>query len=288
MARLATMLALLIALAAGCGDSGNDKSDSPSPSAAAKTPQSSSGAEKPKDSAKKPPKADKSKPAADDEAKKPSGRTDEADASAPKTEQDIADAEAEAYKKLSAKRQMIFARLAAQGVLSRFGMELASVELANDGTDVTVFVTRATACRAVASQEPNMRVAMNEALPAAKNVRFIVAGTGKELGYYVINCKRPKIPNGKGVTVLEHTGVRGPWTSKPFVIKTKHWALEWVNESASMAGIVVGKGRNKGKYFKPIGSQKSESGRYEYVGSGKFVLKVDGAGRWTVRVKEIR
>jgi hypothetical protein len=97
------------------------------------------------------------------------------------------------------------------------------------------------------------------------------------------------MPNGAGRVVLSHSAVGGPWTSKRFVIKAKRWALEWVNESTSMAVVIAPLGgKSKGKYFKPVGSQKREAGRYEYRGTGKFAIKASGSGGWSLRVKEIR
>lgn len=135
-----------------------------------------------------------------------------------------------------------------------------------------------------------MTEAIKVTIPALRSIRYEVSGTGQELGYYVLSCPRPKAPNGPGQVVLTHTGVGGPWTSRQFEIKSKRWALEYENHGNSLAVIAVPADKDKEdrKYVKPVTSQKPEGGRLNYKGPGRFLLKVHGAGQWTVRVKEIR
>jgi hypothetical protein len=281
MYRLATLLALLMALvAAGCGGSGDD-SDSATPSAVAQADESApsdDGSASAKDEEKK--KTDAAEESSDDE--------DKAD-DAPQTEEELHEAQAEAFEELSLKRKSDLIKAIVGGALPRFGLKLVDLEVRNGGHAATAVVARRGVCNFVASQEPNLLVAIQEGAPALKSLRLEVAGTGQELGYYVLRCKQPEIPNGAGRVVLEHSGVGGPYTSKRFTIESKRWALEWVNEAKSLAVIVQGvAGESKGKYFKPVGSQKRESGRYEYTGRGTFQIKAYGEGGWTIRVKEIR
>ena len=133
-----------------------------------------------------------------------------------------------------------------------------------------------------------MVVAIQHGASDVRSVRFGVEGTDQELGYYVLGCKKPEMPNGAGRVVLEHDGVGGPYTSKPFVITSKHWALEWENQGASLAVILYPlDDKAEHNYAKPVGSKKPESGRYEYTGGGKYLVKAYGQGAWSIRVKEI-
>jgi len=193
--------------------------------------------------------------------------------------------EEQSVENLSAKQKQKLATIVARSALLQFGLKLASAKLS--GSSLNVVVTRASACRADATQEPNMVEVMKAGVPGVKSVYFGVAGSSKELGYYVLDCKRPKMPNGPGQVVLEHTGVRGPYI-KRFRIDTKHWALEFENQSTSLAVIVesVG-GKRKGDYFAPVGSRKAEAGRKTYLGPGLFQVKAYGAGRWSIRAKEL-
>jgi hypothetical protein len=284
MYRLATLLALLIALAVGCGDSGEDDSNSSSPTA---TQSADKGADDLKEASKTEERERKSDKDADEE--KSSDEDEDEDDDGPKSEQELHEEQEDAFERLPAGQKADLIKTVVRSALLRFGLKVSDVQVSTNGRKVKAIVTRKTACRAIASQEPHMVLAIQEGAPGVHSVVFEVAGTGQELGYYVLNCERPKMPSGEGRVLLEHTAVGGPWTSRVFTIKVERWALEWENLGSSMAGIVVPiAGESKDRYFKPVGSQKPESGRYEYRGSGKFQLKVSGAARWSVRVKEIR
>ena len=285
MYRLALLLALLIAFAAGCGGSGDDDSKPPPSPVAQATGEEAQGqvARASAENEKKKKRTEEG----DKEDAKDQEASEESDA--PKTHEEIEEAQAKQYRSLKPKRRLFFVRTVARSVLAQYGLQLAGLELSDRGRDAEISITRKSACRAVASNEPNMTESMKHGVPGLRSVRWVVAGTGKELGYYVLNCPRPEMPDGPGSVVLTHTGVGGPWTSKVFEIKGKRWALEYENVGASLAVIVVPVDKKaKGRYSKPVGSQKPESGRNNYTGPGKYLLKVHGAGRWAVRVKEIR
>jgi hypothetical protein len=285
MYRFAILLALLVALAAaGCGGSGDD-SDTPASAVAQATesePSDDSGGSSSDEDAKKE-KTDADDKQSDDEA------TNEAeDDDAPKTEADVREETKESFATLPAKDRSAALESVLRASLLRFGLTLADVETRDRGRKATAILARKGVCNFVAGQEANLVLTIKENAPWLKTVRFEVAGTGEELGYYVLGCEKPEIPSGAGRVVLDHSGVNGPYKSKVFTIKSKRWALEWVNEAASLAVLVeaVG-GESEGEYFKPVGSQKAESGRYEYVGRGTFQITAYGAGGWRVRVKEI-
>jgi hypothetical protein len=287
MYRLATLLTLLIALAAaGCGGSGDD-SDS-APSAVAQAPSGDDSAGSPaSDSAKKENGADEKTPddEADDKAGDGAGDDDE-----PKTHEEQHEAAEEAFEKLPLETKEQLLETTARNALLRFGLKMADAELRNRGRSATVVVSEKGACNFVASQEPNLALTIRQGVPGLKSVRFEMAGTGEQLGYYVLGCERPEIPSGAGRVVLDHGGVGGPYKSKRFKITSERWALEWVNEGASLAVIVQavgGESKENETYFKPVGSQKPESGRFEYKGKGTFQINAYGAGGWRVRVKEI-
>jgi len=280
MYRLATLLALLLALtAAGCG--GSNDGDSASPAAVTADAGGSEGNENTGPSTN-----------ADD---KQGGRGDEkqsADAKGKAGEDgddsDVAADPAEALREADPKDRSRAIETTVRSALLQFGLKVASVEVRDLGSKLTVNVTRATACRAVASQEGNMVVTIQQGAPTVKSVRFEVAGTGQQLGYYVLGCKKPEMPNGAGRVVLEHDGVGGPYTSKTFEIESKHWALEWENQGASLAVILYPRDEKaKHNYAKPVGSKKPEAGRYDYTGGGKYLVKAYGQGAWSIRVKEI-
>ena len=280
MYRLASLLALLIAfVAAGCGGS-DDDSDSP-PSAVAQTRESTPSDDSGSDSADSGKKEKK-----EGAAEKSSESKDEAEEDdEPDTLQERQEA---AFKRLQPKQQFALVETIARSALLRFGLTLVDVELRPSGRGATLIVARKGACNFVASQEPNLVLTIKEGAPGLRSVRFEVARTEQELGYYVVGCKKPEIPSGAGRVVLDRSGVGGPYTSKQFTIEAKHWALEWVNEAASLAVLVEGVGgESKGEYFKPVGSQKRESGRYDYTGRGTFQIKAYGAGGWRIRVKEM-
>lgn len=287
MYRLATLLTLLIALAAaGCGGSGDD-SDS-APSAVAQAPSGDdAGGSSGSDGAKKEQEADKK--SADDEGDgKPDDETGDDDE--PMTHEEQHEAAEEVFEKLPLERKQELLETTARNALLRFGLKMVDAKLLNRGRSATVAVSRKGACTFVASQEPNLKLTIKQNMPGLKSVRFEMAGTGQQLGYYVLGCKGPEIPSGAGRVVLDHSGVGGPYKSKRFKITSERWALEWVNEGASLAVIVQavgGESKEEETYFKPVGSQKPESGRFDYKGKGTFQIHAYGAGGWRVRVKEI-
>jgi hypothetical protein len=286
MYRLAISLALLIALLAGCGGGGSgDDSNSASP-AVAQAPAKSgdSGKNAVLAKAKQHSATKKDPDTGDDDADADSSK----DAAEGKpTEVDEHAAEENAFAKLTPKERQKLVTTVARSALLQFGLKLASAKLSANAHRLNILVTRGSACRADATQEPNMAAVMKNAVPGVKAVRFGVAGTGKELGYYVLDCKRPTMPNGPGRVVLNHTGVRGPYI-KRFRIDTKRWALEFENQAGSLAVVIAGvAGKTKGDYFAPVGSQKPEAGRKTYHGPGLIEVKVYGAGRWSIRAKEL-
>jgi len=282
MYRLASLLTLLIALiAVGCGGSGDDSDSAPAAVADAHDGAPSdddADSASAEDAKKKENKNDGAAKASEDGAKE----DDE-----PKSEHELLEEQEEAFKKLPPKRKLALVEAAVRSALLRWGLELVDVELTRGGRRVNAVVARKGACNFVASEEPNLVVTIKHGAPWVKSARFEVAGTGQELGYYVLGCKKPEIPSGAGRVVFEHSGVGGPY-SKRFKIETKRWALEWVNEGGSLGVIVVPTGgESKHKYFKPVGSQKPESGRYNYTGRGSFRIRAYGAGGWRIRVKQI-
>jgi hypothetical protein len=279
MYRLAIALALLASVAAGCG--GGSDSDNAGPNPAASSVAGASKHAAPAKAAEPTSKTKTAKDAEEGSAKKKSESKQSGD--------DAATDPQEASKQPSAADREKLIRGAVVATLVRFNLRLADLAVKNRGSSITVFVTRASACNAVAKDEPNMVLLIKDGAPFVKSARFEVAGTDQQLGYYVLSCKREKMPSGPGRVVFQHTGVSGPYTSPVFTITKKHWALEWENAGASMACIVLAVGgESKGGYFKPVGAQKKSTGRNEYTGTGKFRLMIDGAALWKVRVKEIR
>ena len=280
MYRLATLLALLMVLvAAGCGGS-DDDSDSAS-SAVADTSESSPSGD------------DGSASASADDAKAKTKKKDDAaenssDDDESKTDEEVPDDPEEAVASLPLDEKSKLIETVVRSALLRFSLEMVDVQILRGGRAVTATVARRGACNFVASQEPSLVQMIQKSAPSVKSARFEVAGTGQQLSYYVLSCETPEIPNGEGRVVLDHTGVGGPYTSQRFRITSKRWALEWVNEAATLAAIVVPVGgESEGEYFEPVGSQKRESGREEYTGRGTFKIKAHGAGAWQLRVKEI-
>ena len=288
MYRLAILLALFALLIAGCGggdsDSGGDESNGPTAAVAGASDEAQAAEPKKAETSKK-----KTKKAADDEKEKPAAEDEEDDGSDDDSSGDPHEAAEEALEKLPAQEREKAIRAAVQAALLRFNLRLADLEVSDGGRKINVLVTRASACNAVAKDEPNMVLLIQDGAPVVKTATFEVAGTGQELGYYVLTCKREKMPSGPGKVVFKHTAVGGPYTSPTFEIKSKKWALEWENQGSSMACIVVAVGgKSKDGYFEPVGERKRGAGRNVYTGSGTFQLKIHGAALWSVRVKEIR
>lgn len=265
MFRLAILLALLITIAApGCGGSDDESDSAPSASVQGETA--------PADDGGSPSNEPKSK---NDDAAERSSNEDEDDDEA-KTD--------EAQEDSSAEIETLV-----RSVLEAYDLTVLDVQVLNEGRAVTAIVGRQNACNFVASQETDVVAEIKRGVSGLKSVRFEVAGTGQELGYYVVACKTPEIPSGPGRVVFEHAGVNGPYTSRRFKVKGERWALEWVNETSSLTVLIVPVGgESKGEYFKPVSSKKRETDRYNYKGRGTFSLKVHGAGGWRVRVKDIR
>ena len=289
MYRLAMLMVLVVLIAAGCGGSGDDKSSS---SDAVAQDVAADGADEKSNSDSSAKKAEKARKPQDDGASLSSAKKNKAkELDDPKTLKKL---EQEGLENLPDKQKQALIETVVRSTLLRFGLKLADVDYDDGGRNLTIYITRNSACRAIAKEEANMVVAIQEGAPSVKTGRFMVAGTGQELGDYVLSCKPPKAPNGPGRIVLQHTGVGGPYMSEPFVIKSKHWALEWENAGGSLAVLLLpvdekSKERGqRGKAPRPVGSQKPEAGRYEYKGAGTYKLQAHGAARWTVRVKEIR
>ena len=292
MYRLAILVALFAVFAVGCGGGDSDSGGDDSNGAAAAVAGASDEAQaaEPKESDAKQ-KRDSKKAAHDADKKKAAddANDDAGEGDAEQASKDPHEAIEEALEKAPTGKRNGIIRAAAQAALLRFGMRLADLEVLDGGRKINVFITRASACNGAAKDEPNMLLLIQESAPIVKSARFEVAGTGQQFGYYVLNCKREKMPDGPGREVFEHTGVSGPYTSPKFEIKTKKWALEWENQGNSMACIVLAVGgKSEGEYFKPIGERKRGAGRSVYTGSGTFQLKIHGAALWSVRVKEIR
>jgi hypothetical protein len=288
MYRLAILLTLLIALAAaGCGDSGDDSGSAPS--AVAGAPESAQSGDDGDGSA-----SSEAKKKNDDSAEKSSGDEDADEAEdddEPKSNEEFDGDQEAAFAKLPPEAKSDLIETVVRSALLSYGLKLTDVQVRNGGRAATAIVARRGACNFVASQEQSLVETIKQGAPVLKSVRFKVAGTGQQLGYYVLGCKKPEIPSGTGRVLLDHSGVGGPYTSKRFTIKSKRWALEWVNEAASLAAVIVpvgGESKEEERSFKPVGSQKPESGRYAYTGRGTFQIKAYGAGGWRFRVKEIR
>jgi hypothetical protein len=267
MYRLA-LLALLIVLPVGCGGGSDNDDSEPSSPATAQTQPEHSDEGKPSRSERKPKKADEREGA--DKREEEAGQTVE-----------------EAYEGRDAETQQLI-RAAVRGTLELFGLGYAGVEVDGRGDKVTALVTRATACDAVAKNEPVMAARIQKAAPMVKAVRFEVAGTGQELGYYILDCKQEPMPDGPGKAVYERTAVGGPVVTKTITLRGRRWAIEWENIGSSFTLIVVGKGKSEGNYYDPISSDKRETGRKTFKGPGTVELHVSGSGRWTARVKDIR
>jgi hypothetical protein len=287
MYRLATVLALFTMLLAGCGGGGDKASDSSS-SAVAQTPETPSKDKSKDDSAAK--KDGKKKKDNHKQAKdKADEKTDDDSDSAEKP--DLAGNEeefAENLEKAPRKGVAKVIRFAVDGALAFHSLKLARLEIRDRGRDLTVVVTRKSACNALAGDEPAIRQRIQQGAPVVKTVDFQVAGTGEELGYYVLRCKRPEIPNGPGTVVWERTAVGGPVTSEKFKVTRKKWALEYESLGNSLAAVVVCVGGpHEGEYFKPVGLRKPGAGRNIYKGPGTFQIQVHGGGRWTLRAKEM-
>lgn len=280
MYRLATLLTLLALLAAGCGGSDDDRAAPAGQRADAQEASVPSGG--------------------DAKARDGAGRRSTRDAKGRKGGEKSGSREegakkprrlsfAEALEDAPSEDVATIIRAAVLATLPMFGLELADLQIGDRGRTVNVVVTRASACNAIAKDEPAMRARIRKSAPVIRSLRFEVAGTGEELGYYVLRCKRPQMPDGPGQVVYEHTGVGGPFKSKRFAIEGKRWAIEYENVGNSLAVIVIAAGGNsKGDYYEPIGSQKRGVGRKVYKGSGSFELRIHGGGLWTVRVKDIR
>jgi hypothetical protein len=284
MYRLATFLALLIVLPIGCGGGSDEDSNPPAP-AAAKAPSTGGDAPKAKSTpaAKKTAGRKKAAESPDEPAEKAAKATDEhGHADEPKNlEEALANAPSAAIARLI--------KVTVTTVGMTYNLKIADVALSENGRNLTVVVTRASACNAVAKEEYAMGERVSMAIPSIKSVRWEVAGSGEQLGAYVLRCKRAPIPNGPGVTVFDRTAVGGPVTTKPFTIKGRRWAIEYENTSNTLAVIVIPLGgKAKGKYYAPIGSKKREVGRKMYRRPGKYMMKIHGAALWTVRVKDIR
>ena len=279
MYRLAIVLALLALPVAGCGGGSDDGAGSKGPaSAVAKAPANQS---------------DGRAKAAQERARKGALERAKRDRKAAREKRESADEKASVEKQQEsgeAKPAEDFAALieqAARGTLALFGLGYAGVEISDAGRSVNVLVTRASACKAIARDESAMAARIRKAAEMVRTVRFEVAGTNKELGYYILDCEREKIPDGPGVTVLERTGVGGPAITKTVRVG-KHWAIEWENVGNYLGVVVVGKGKSEGDYFAPISSQQRETGRKLYKGPATIELQISGGGLWTVRVKDIR
>ena len=284
MYRLALVLALLVMLA-GCGGSSDENSDSPAPPAVSQGAATEvadkggdSGSASSGDAETKKKKKTNGDKGDDKPADKDEGEKSASDDQPESLDEAIDEASPEAINKLI--------RAAVVGTLEIYDLDLAQLKVAKGGRDVNVFVTQASACKAVARDEPVMAQRIQKAAPVVKSVSFEVAGTGKELGYYVLGCKRPAVPSGPGTVVLQREGVGGPIMTKEFRIRGKRWAIEYENGSSFLAVLVLTEGENKNE---PIGSKKREVGRKVYnSGPGTYKLQIQGGGFWSVRVKDIR
>src|SRR5688500_3796485 len=239
MYRLATLLALLAVLVAGCGDEGSDSGDEASKPAASAVAGASKQKEAADDTKAKPERrkaeAKKDEPEAEEEGEDHEDDSEAASADDPHGHEALE----EALEELPSAKRAKLLRTAARVALLHFNLKLADIEVSDGGHTINVLVTRASACNAVAKDEANMVVLIQEAAPIVKRATFEVAGTDQELGYYVLSCKREKMPDGPGRVVFERTAVGGPYTSPRFTIKGKRWALEYENAGSSMAVIVL-------------------------------------------------
>ena len=282
MYRLALVLALLVMLA-GCGGSSDDNSDSPAPQAAS---QGATEIADKGDADAEPSEGGGTKKKKED-GEKSDGKSAGKDAGGEKSaSDDKPESYEEALEQASPDTLEKAIRPAVLGTLALYDLDLARLAIARGGRSVSVFITRGSACRAVARDEPVMAQRIQKAAPVVKSVSFEVAGAGQELGYYVLRCKRPEVPSGPGTVVLEREGVGGPIMTKEFRIRGQRWAIEYENGSNFLAVLVLTEGENKNE---PIGSRKREVGRQVYnSGPGTYKLQIQGGGFWSVRVKDIR
>lgn len=173
---------------------------------------------------------------------------------------------------------------AARHLLSSYGFRNASVSSSRGGTAVRAVLTPRESCNGTASTEDHFRDHLRKMLPFVRSTSISVGSTGQSLSRYVAgNCRSLEPPAGRGTVVLTRDG-SGPSKTPSFTVRSRRWAVEYVNNSPGFFQVLVLKGSQ------PTGDVvsvlKRGAGRKVMSGSGRFRLQIVGTGEWTVRVRD--
>ena len=175
-------------------------------------------------------------------------------------------------------------RRAVSETLATSGLRGARVTVSGGASTVRVELPRARACGSSASPE-RLAASIRSLDPAIRTVRITVAGTGQALGAY----RRARCENGSGTPADGGAGAayykrgRGPFTSPAFAISSRRFTVTYRNESDFFQAFVMRSGRSEPSV---LSSLRPGSGSGAFRGPGRFRLKINASGRWTVTVRD--
>jgi hypothetical protein len=168
-------------------------------------------------------------------------------------------------------------------VLAASDLRASAVRVSHGGVNVEVTLLRRSACRAAPDEDARILRNLKNAVPYPRSLRVGVDGTGQSLREFLATCPPQTLPGAEGRIVYRKSGSRVDETA-PFRIRSKRWAVEYVN-SGSFFKILVVKGK-KGQP-RPISRHRPASGKRVYhTGPGTFKLYISGSRDWTVRVRD--
>lgn len=189
----------------------------------------------------------------------------------------------EALRRLPPRLRAKVVRYYTRVVLAAFDLKATRISVSYGGAEVTVILTRRTACRAHSDEADRILRGLRDAVPYPRTVTVRVAGTDESLGAYLARCERQSLPGSRGRVVFSKSGSRLHRTG-PFRISSKHWTVEYTN-TGSFFQVFVFKGKQGQQ--NPISRRKPGSGKRTYrTGPGKFKLYISGSRDWTVRVRD--
>ena len=184
----------------------------------------------------------------------------------------------EAVARLPESKRIKLVARAAKLVVKAYDFEGARTSVTGGGRSVSIALPPGQACKARPDEAERILARLKEYTTYARTVTITVGGQPLR-PYLAANCKRASLPGRGGRTVFTKSG-SGQYQGKSFKIRSKSWAIDYVNTGGFFQVFVFGKNSA------PISTTKPGAGTQRYEGPGTFRITVSGIRDWTVRVRD--
>lgn len=163
------------------------------------------------------------------------------------------------------------------------GFTKAAVRVDRSGRIVTIVIRASSACVAEPEDERKLIDAVKRLAPFVVRVSVLVSGGSQSLSSYIATrCGSSDVPSGSGKVVYSRAG-RGIVTSPVFEVRSRRWTVDYRNSDRFLAIFVLKHGKVQRE---AITANERTTGSKRFTGAGKFRLRINGSGTWTVRVRD--